>query len=185
MSSILRRGKKSKENKQKEAYDFRWLLGIGETPRSEPGPNGEIYEKEINIMSDIKKKSYLANGAIDILGQFGLKKGVDYDDLQKTEVVFAYLFHFGHAPFGTQSLFKVVTDKKVFYFQVESDEFYYLPRFTEETYDLMRATFIQEHTNLLDKYGSFENFKEENLLIMPSNYKLPFKKNVKKEKTRC
>jgi len=90
-----------------------------------------------NEINNKELKETLANTALSILIQ-----GEHYDDLLGLTVEFGYLFDFeGH---GIEALFKIITDKGIFYFAAQKDSLMKLD-FSEEYFKAHTQTFFEIH----------------------------------------
>ncbi len=92
---------------------------------------------EKNEIGNRELKENLANTAIQML-----EEGEDYEQLAYTTCEFGYLFMIdGH---GLEALFKITTDKGVFYFAAQRDS---LMRLTinEELFQSTTETFLSMH----------------------------------------
>lgn len=92
---------------------------------------------EKNEIGNKELKETLANTALGML-----KQGEDYEQLAYTECEFGYLFVIeGH---GLEALFKIVTDKGIFYFAAQKSS---LSRLTlnEELFQSTTDTFLDLH----------------------------------------
>ena len=93
--------------------------------------------KESNEINNKELKESLANAALKTL-----KNGEDYNELDNTKCEFGYLFLIdGH---GVESLFKIITDVKTFYFAAQVDSVMPL-QFNEELFKQTTDKFLTLH----------------------------------------
>lgn len=94
-------------------------------------------KKEKNEIDNKELKESLANAALG-----SLEQGKDYEELNGLNCEFGYLFFIkGH---GLEGLFKIKTDKGVFYFAAQSDSLSRI-EISEEQYKDVTATFLSMH----------------------------------------
>ena len=92
---------------------------------------------EKNEINNRELKENLATTALNLL-----KPGEAYDQLAYTSCEFGYLFMIdGH---GLEALFKITTDKGVFYFAAQGDKLMQL-QFNEELFQSTTKTFLDMH----------------------------------------
>lgn len=92
---------------------------------------------EKNEINNKKLKESLANFAIALL-----KEGEDYESLNNTICEFGYLFMIdGH---GLEALFKITTDKSVFYFAAQKSKLLHL-KLNEKLFKETTDTFLKLH----------------------------------------
>lgn len=91
-----------------------------------------------NEINNKPLKENLANLALNIL-----KEGADYEDLAHTTCEFGYLFVIdGH---GLEALFKITTDKGIFYFAAQKSKLLQL-QFNEQLFKGTTDTFLKLHS---------------------------------------
>lgn len=92
---------------------------------------------EKNEISNKELQENLANAALQIL-----KEGEDYNQLEHTRCEFGYLFVIdGH---GLEALFKIITDKGIFYFAAQKSSILRL-KFNEKLFKSTTDTFLSMH----------------------------------------
>lgn len=101
------------------------------------GKNKSNKAAEKNEINNKELKENLANAALGLL-----TPGEDYGELSFTECRFGYLFVIeGH---GLEALFKITTDKGVFYFAAQGNSIIRLD-FNEELFKGTTDTFLSLH----------------------------------------
>ena len=83
--------------------------------------------KAINKINDKELKEMIGNNVINLLNE-----GIDYNELLYTKIEFGYLYEFENH--GLESLFKVITDKRIIYFAIQGTKILRL-ELNEELYN--------------------------------------------------
>lgn len=92
---------------------------------------------ERNEIANKQLKEILANTALETL-----EPGVDYEQLAFTECEFGYLFDIDDH--GLEALYKITTDKGVFYFAAQGQSVMRL-QFNEELFQATTEGFLSMH----------------------------------------
>lgn len=97
----------------------------------------ELNQNRENQIANRGLKENLANAALGLLVQ-----GVDYEDLAFTEVEFGYLFVIENH--GLEALYKITTDKGVFYFAAQEEKLMRV-EINEAMFKATTETFLEMH----------------------------------------
>lgn len=97
----------------------------------------ELNQNPENQIANRGLKENLANAALGLLVQ-----GVDYEDLAFTEVEFGYLFVIENH--GLEALYKITTDKGVFYFAAQEEKLMSV-EISEAMFKATTETFLEMH----------------------------------------
>ena len=98
----------------------------------------DTQETKRNEINNTALKESLGNTALSLL-----KQGVEYDDLSGLTLEFGYVFDISGR--GVEALFKVNTDKGIFYFAVQKSSLMRID-ISEEVFALTTEQFLEMHS---------------------------------------